>query len=60
MYEICDKCGADILIDFPHKKGDEVFVLCRGCKTQVEAMEDRLNVLEGFVEEVERLAKPIR
>ena len=58
-YDICDRCGARILVKWRHLKGRGVFILCSKCKREVEANEDRLNVLEGFVEEVGKLANPI-
>lgn len=58
-YEICDRCGARMVVGHRHKKCYDYFILCGKCKGEVDEIEDRLNVLEGFVEEVEKLANPI-
>jgi RNA polymerase-binding transcription factor DksA len=59
-YEICDRCGANIVVGRRHRKTVDVFVLCEACMEHIQVVEDRLDVLEGFVEEVEKMAKPIR
>ena len=58
-YEICDRCGGSTLT--PERKPGvvDVFVLCGNCMEQLCLKEDRLDVLEGFVEEVDKLARPI-
>ena len=58
-YAICAKCGCNVLVGHRHKGVVEVFVLCDGCMKAVEKMQDRLDVLEGFVEEVGKMANPI-
>ena len=57
--ERCDRCKNAICTG-RRENNNLIYRLCNGCRAELERMEDRLIVLEGFVEAVERLAQPIR
>ena len=58
-YEICDRCGCSTLTPERRPSKVDVFVVCRECMEVLRLKEDRLDVLEGFVEEVGKMANPI-
>ncbi len=58
-YEICDRCGGQTIVGERKRNVVDVFVLCGECMAELRLKEDRLDVLEGFVEEVDKLARPI-
>ena len=58
-YEICDRCGGNTLTPERKRGVVDVFILCGKCMEVLRIKEDRLDVLEGFVEEVGKMANPI-
>jgi len=59
MNERCQRCGFELPI--PHQRRVvEMHVLCNRCINDLLEAEDRLNVLEGFLETINRLAEPVR
>ena len=56
--ERCDRCGEGICTGKRERRFN-AYVLCNQCRADIEKMEDRLCVLEGFIEEVVRMAQPV-
>ena len=61
LYKHCDRCGHATLFFEPVRPGigGTVYVLCPVCYAEIRAKEDRLEVLEGLLEAIERLAEPV-
>ena len=62
-YEICDRCGGRMLVGNRHSKSSnvvDIFILCNACMEEIRVIEDRNNVLEGWVEEVGKMTLPIK
>lgn len=57
--ERCDRCGSTLGTGLRQASNGE-WRLCRRCRYDIEQKLDRLTVLEGFIEAVDRLARPIR
>lgn len=56
--ERCDRCGMELSTGRRRRNVNE-WRLCLLCKGDIDQRLDRLTVLEGFVEEVEKMARPI-
>jgi len=49
MGEICERCNQDIAVEL-----DKMWIICPGCIEEINEMEERLHVLEGWLENLKR------
>jgi hypothetical protein len=60
MYEPCDRCGVNCLILNKHRKNiDTIHMLCNDCYAELIRQEDRLAILEGWVEAIGNLTQSV-